>query len=376
MRLVLMVALLGLIGIVPANAVESIPACRLDNSSKVLLAETLGRAIEAYRNLGKDLAIEAVVINPAAPSAGQKTLSAYVVKDGGRGKIGPDGCVTDRAAKGDPLDAISVRGGCVVIAIDRPEIRCSSDAVKLFGDVGQRTGIANPALLYVIGHELAHLYQRRVGEYGGRAEVIDLQSAPAAKLKILRDACDPVAVKRESDADAISLEVLARLLPQSPYRETVFSERGSLYWNIDQLALAADRWQRAATEREFLSQPRLHPSFVPTEFPSPAKTIAANARRFVCEVLSKNRGQVAYPGKSVTHPPLEQRIRRIAEALRPVAEGLPTTGGEQFKPIARLQEDLSPIFTHMYRETGIYLEALRARICTTVNSDRPTGDCR
>ena len=132
-------------------------------------------------------------------------------------------------AKGDPLDAISVRGGCVGIAIDRPEIRCSSDAVKLFGDVGQRTGIANPALLYVIGHELAHLYQRRVGEYGGRAEVIDLQSAPAAKLKILRDACDPVAVKRESDADAISLEVLARLLPQSPYRETVFSERGSLY---------------------------------------------------------------------------------------------------------------------------------------------------
>ena len=374
---VLVLLTFGLAASTPAHAADRIPPCRTDDSSKILLAETLERAIGAYKDIGKGVAIQTVVVNPAATPAAATTLTAYIIRDAAQSKISSEGCITGPLVKGDALDELSVRGGCVVTAIDRLEIRCSSEALKLFSNVGQRSGVANPSLLYVLGHELAHIYQRRMGEYAGRAEAINLQLEPEAKLKLLREACDPVSIKREAEADAMSLEVLAQLLARPPYREAVFSERGSLYWNIDQLALATDAWQRAALEREFISQPQLHPTFVPTEFPTPGKVVETNAKRFVCEVMTKRRGSVLYPGKSVTHPPLEQRLRRIAEALRPVAERLPASGEQQeFKPVARLQEGLSPIFTHMYRETGVYLEAVQSQICTMVNAPNPVAKCR
>ena len=94
-------------------------------------------------------------------------------------------------------------------------------------------------------------------------------------------------------------------------------------------------------------------------------------------MLKKRQGAVLYPGKSVTHPPLEERLRRIAEALEPVATRLPATGAQRdFEPIARLQQDVSPILTHMYRETGVYLEAVQASICTIVNAPAPEASCR
>jgi len=169
---------------------------------------------------------------------------------------------------------------------------------------------------------------------------------------------------------------LTRLLAGPPYREPVFSERGSLYWNIDLLAVATDAWRKAALEREFMSQPAIHASFNPTEFPTPAATIQRNAKRFVCDVLTKRRGTILYPGKSATHPRVEQRLQRIAEALTPIAKGLPATGAARdFEPVARLQGDLSPIFTHIYRETGAYLEALQVQICTAANAANPQASC-
>lgn len=69
-------------------------------------------------------------------------------------------------------------------------------------------------------------------------------------------------------------------------------------------------------------------------------------------------------------------MQRVAEALRPFAAGLPRTGGkEEYKPVAVLQEQLSDIFTFMYRETGVYMEAVQGEICTRVNSDRPADGC-
>jgi hypothetical protein len=252
------------------------------------------------------------------------------------------------------------------------EVRCSASAIRIFGDVGQKTDRANPALLYVLSHELGHLYQRRVGEYAGRAERIDLNRDRASKLKDLQNSCDPTSTRKEDEADAMAVEVLTRTLAQAPYREFFFSERGSLYWNIDQLSLASDAWQKATLKREFLSQPDVHKAFVPTEFPTPAKTVDANARRFVCDVLTKTSGGTFHPLKSLTHPPVQERLRRIAEALQPIAEKLPDNSAQlQFTPIAKLQTDLGPIFTQIYRETGVYLEAVQASICTQVNAPAP-----
>jgi hypothetical protein len=360
-----------------ARALDPVPPCRLDASSKAIVSETLDRTIRTYHALGKPLPIERVEVNQSTSSDNAKVLNVTIVHDAAQGKVSPQGCATAPIANGEPLDALSVRGGCIVVAVERMEMRCSSRALDIFSYIGQRAGRANPALLYVLAHEFAHIYQRRGGEYAGGVERIELSLERGKKVSALRDACDPVNTRREEEADTIALQVLVDLVAAPPYREPVFSERGSLYWNIDLLALAADAWQRNVLEREFISQPAMHPSFTPTQFPTAERVLAVNARRFVCDVLTKRSGVVLYPGKSATHPPLDQRLRRMAEALRPVAQRLPATGAqEDFAPVARLQQDLGPILTHIYRETGVYLEAVQARICTAVNASNPQAACR
>ena len=353
------------------------PSCRLDNAGAARVAEALTWAARAYAAIGQPLLYDKVESNPAQPKALAKTVNVYVVIDAARGQTSPQGCSTGPVLKDDELDAISVRGGCVVVAVDHMEIRCSSQSVRQFSDVGNKAGRANPALLYVLAHEVGHLYQRRVGEYSGRVETIDLKATQAVKLETLRSTCDPTSTKREEDADEMALKVLARLVPAPPYREPLFSEQGSVLWAADQLNLAANAWQQANIEREFMSQPKPHPSFVPTEFPTPPATVEKNAKKFVCDVLTKSTGVANYPGRSLTHPSLEQRMRRVAEALKPVAAALPKTGAQQeYKPISVLQEQLSPIFSVIYKETGVYMEGLQSAICKRVNSEAPAAGCK
>jgi hypothetical protein len=356
------------VGIPTFAYAQQVPACRLDASAQTVVADTVARAAQAYKVLGAALPFDSVAVNPSGKPGG-RTLSVYVIQDASQGDLTAAGCPRGPAKKDEPLDALSVRGGCVVSAVDNREVRCSASAVALFGNIGNKVGRANPALLYVLSHELAHLHQRRMGEYSGRAERINLATPRAAKLQALQDACDPVSTKREEEADALAMGVLKRLLPHPPYQEPLFSQQGSLLWNIDQLALASDAWVQASLEREFISRPRLHKAFVPTEFPTPKRTVEANAKQFVCDVLTKSSGSVLYPGKSTSHPPIEQRLRRIAEALEPIARTLPNDAGRrQFEAVARLQSQVSPILTHIYRETGAYLEGVQSSICTVANA--------
>ena len=280
----------------------SVPSCRMDNTKAATVADALSRSIAAYKAIGVSLPIERIVVNPSTPPPGVGTLTAYVIKDAGRDGVGPDACPIRASKQGEPLDRLSVRGACVVVAVSTMEVRCSATSVEIFARAGENKSRANPALLYVLAHELGHLHQRRDGEYAGRTERIDLGWSRRDRFQALREACDPVSTAREEAADEWALKVLAVLLKAAPYREPVFTEQGSLYWNIDQLALATDAWQRSALEGEFASQPKLHASFTPTQFPTPANVIAANARRFVCEVLQKSKGAVLYPGSPQATP--------------------------------------------------------------------------
>ena len=109
----------------------------------------------------------------------------------------------------------------------------------------------------------------------------------------------------------------------------------------------------------------------------PLKKTKAHAKNFVCQALLKKAGRFRVPVITATHPPPEQRLRHIAEVLKPVAQSLPRTGGNRdFVPFARTQQDTSAIFTFMYRETGVYVEALNNEICTLVNAPDPTSSCR
>ena len=132
---------------------------------------------------------------------------------------------------------------------------------------------------------------------------VDLKQDRASKLKALQDACDPESTRRESEADALALEAMVHALSKPPYREPALSERGSLYWNIDKLALVTAAWQQNSLEREFMSRPAVHRAFQPNEFPTPPRKIEAKAKRFVCDMLGKSKGHISYPAsRSRTHP--------------------------------------------------------------------------
>lgn len=362
-------ALCAIAGCVPAYAAGyRVPTCRLSDHDKGAFGAVLARAAAAYRALGKPLPFQGFVVNGSV-EPGEPTLAVFIVKDASAAGLTREGCVRRERQSDEQLDAISVRGGCVLTSVDRMEIRCSADAVRLFMSMGGRKGAANPALLYVLSHELGHLYQRRVGQYTGRAEKLDLTLDRKVKLQELQDSCDPASTGKEEEADAMAVAVLRSELTKRPYVESAFSERGSLYWNIDLLNQASDAWIKASLERESISQPAVHKSFEPTEFPTPPETIRANARRFVCDVLTLKKGSIFYPSKSLTHPPVEQRIRRISEALEPIAKSLPDNSAERkYTPVARLQTDLGPVFTTIYRETGVYMQELQSNICTMVNA--------
>lgn len=345
------------------------PRCRLDDSSAALVSDTIRRAAQTYRELGKALPFDKVVVNPKAAQIEPTALTVFVVVDANVDGVRADGCASRPAAKDEKLDKLSVQGGCVAVGQDQPELRCSARAVALFGHIGNKLDRTNPALLYVLAHELGHIHQQQVAEYEGRAARIDLAQPRAAKLQMLKTSCDPASTRREEEADSLAVEVMKRLLPNPPYREPLFTERGSLLWNVDQLVLAANAWQKASLELEFISRPAVHKAFVPTEFPTPPSAVSANAQKFVCDVLGGTTGAAYHPLQSTTHPSLDVRMARVAAAMRPIAAGLPNdVARAQFESVARLQSQVSPILTHIYRETGVYMEGVHAAICTMVNS--------
>ena len=353
------------------------PTCRLDATGAQQVETTLRLALQGFKEIGQTLPYDTVVVNPASQLLDPRTLAAYIVRDATVSAVSPSGCVAKVPAtlKGEELDAHSVKGGCVAAA-SGSRIRCSADAVRVFGRPADGTSKQNPALLYVLSHELAHIAQGRPGEYAGRLQSIDLSSSREEKLRGLKEACEPGLTQAEEDADKQALQILERVLPRAPFREPLFSSRGSVLWGVDQLNLAAHSWSALALEREFVGRPRPHQSFEPTEFPTPAPKIQANSKRFVCEVLTKKKGVVAFPGRSSTHPALEVRIQRVAEALLPLAATLPSTdGATDYQPVAKLQRQLSEVFSFMYRGTGDYLQSVQSSVCTRLNSDNPTAGC-
>jgi hypothetical protein len=356
---------------------DDTPACRLNHDYDGVVKMTVQHALAAYKIAGKDIALDRVAVNPANAPSDPRVLSVYVVTNAAEDGIDAKRCATRKFKKGDTLDKLSVTGACFVDSIDRRSILCSSDAVKLFAFAGDNADRASPALLYVLSHEIGHIYQKKPAKYSGQIIKIELASDPVKKLDQLRSRCTPTDTALEEEADEYSLMVLRTSLANAPYRENVFSEQGSLFWNIDLLALAADKWALASIEQEFMGKAKMHKSFEPTEFPTPSVKIKRAAKTLVCEVVRNKSGMIFVPQVSTSHPSAEQRLRRIAEVLKPVARALPKTGGSQeFKPVVRLQLDLGPIFTQIYRETGVYMESLEAEVCTLVNAPEPQKACK
>ncbi len=362
------------LSVIPAES-STVPSCRIDHANAGAVEQAAKVAIRGYKIFGKPLPIDKVVINPShAPTS--ESLAIVIVKDAMVDQVDEAGCLKSSQDSQElgSQDAMSVRGGCVVLASQGHEIRCSSTAIKIFSESTSEGGPANPTLLYVLAHELAHLAQGRQGEFIGKIHHLSLSGSKGNKLKNLRRACDPVLIDKEEEADAWALDVLKQSLHTPIYQEPAFTARGAMYWNIDRIRLAAHEWEQ--NQSRILPDDPFHKAFSPESFPTPPEKIKQAAQQFVCDVATQTKGEVAYPARQSTHPAPEQRLRKIAEALEPLAQSLPGSSERTvFPAFAELQQSVSPIFTHIYRETGVYFDTLHRDICSIVNASDQSLSC-
>lgn len=357
------------------------PSCRFDSSLKEPVRVALDHALEAFKLEKLSLQFTQGVVNSdkAVPPG---WVGIEVVKDATQDEVDSKGCHESEPPKvrQGNMDQISVRGGCYVSGEVPNLIRCSAEAVEAFRAGTSEVRPESPALLYVLAHELAHLHQNRRGEFSGRIETIDLQKPKVVRLQQLEQSCAPGLITKEEEADDIALRILKRNLPAPPYREKVFSAKGSMYWNIDRIRLAANEWSRINLARLNHEAVPIHDTFNPNKhisLPATPRLVKSASKRFLCDVLKPAKRSIRYPVRQSTHPSAEARLRKIAEVLSASASGLPDSDGSQiFHPIAQLQEGVSPIFAFIDREFGVYVDNVHGEICSAVNGGLVEEMCR
>ncbi len=357
------------------------PSCRFDSSLKEPVRVALDHALEAFKLEKLSLQFAEGVVNSDKPIP-PGWVGIEVVKDATQDEVDSKGCHKSEPPKvrQGSMDQVSVRGGCYVSGEMANLIRCSSEAVEAFRAGTSEKRPESPALLYVLAHELAHLHQNRRGEFSGRIETIDLQKPKAVRLQRLEQICAPGLITKEEEADDIALRILRRNLPAPPYRETVFSAKGSMYWNIDRIRLAANAWHRVNLARLNHETVPVHDTFNSNKhisLPATPKLVKSASKRFLCDVLKPAKRSIRYPVRQSTHPSAEARLRKIADVLSASASGLSDSDGSQmFHPIAQLQEGVSPIFAFIDREFGVYVDDVHGEICSAVNGGLVEEMCR
>ena len=360
--------------------VTATPACRFDLSLNEPVRVTLSHALDVFKLEKLTLPFDEVVVNSETPVP-PGWLHVEIVKDATKGQVDQTGCLKHgMESKGEgPLDQFSVPGGCYVSGGLPNLLRCSAGAVNSFmtGSSASRPG--SPALLYVLAHELVHFHQNRRGEFSGKIETVDLHKSKALKLQQLERNCAPALITKEEEADNLALTVLKKRLPDAPYKEPLFSAKGSMYWNIDRIRLAASEWDKLTGHQLGLSEVKVHRTFDPNRsiaLPASATSVKSASQRFVCDVLKSSKGIIRYPARQSTHPSPEARLRKIADILGGSASQMSETGSaEAYQPIANLQEGVSPIFAFFDREFGIYIEKIHSEVCSAVNGGVTEAMC-
>jgi len=336
--------------------------CRLSGVNEPEVEREARRVLAAYARLDRHLLFTTVIVNREA--ARDDTLSIEI--------IAPPSSTCPASVD----DMGEVDGLCVAGADGRPVIRCSAPSIAALITKSE----AAPALFYVLAHEIGHLFRRDEGSFLSDVTSVPLRGARSDRLQALKTACghDPQ-LREEEAADRLTLDALIAVLPTAPLRQPLLSARGSLYWNVDEILLAANRIQKLAAKRPG----KLHPQFDLDRVPLPGtpRCLDWAAERFVCDALS-SRTPVRYPLRASTHPAPEQRLRRIAERVTELVATVSDDGsGLEYKrrvgveAASELQQNVGAILQKLIEEEGEYLEQLHSRVCSIVNLNAAALAC-
>ncbi|HET7433761.1 MAG TPA: hypothetical protein VFN10_03505 [Thermoanaerobaculia bacterium] len=338
-------------------AATSNSACRVDRASAPVVEATAKHVLTALQLRNHDLPFDRVIVNGGAPA--EHALRIDIVADT------PARCFVEGLCQAAPGGAMS--------------IRCSAGGVATLIDKGAEN--AQPALAYVLAHEIGHLLRHDDGLFLRDVATIALTGTRAERLRVLKRGCDTDPnLAEEEAADETALVTLADVVPQPPYRQKFLNTRGSLYWNVDEILLAADRLQK----REATQSLPVHPLFDPDKHPSrdDAPFFAWAAQRFACDALTATKGVVRYPLPASSHPAPEQRLRRIAEKIETVAKVVVDDKGRNdyqrrtgSEAAAELQQNVGAILSKLLEQEGRYYAALHEQVCSIVNLDAAGLDC-
>ncbi|HEU4408668.1 MAG TPA: hypothetical protein VFS43_25635 [Polyangiaceae bacterium] len=286
------------------------PACRLDTRWNSLLERSIEMVLEQRRRTHPAEAMPDVHVgrDDRQENGG---IHVAVVRDAYVGEVDRDGCflanppeITSRP--GPPkLDSVSVAGSCDVAG---RRLRCADGAVAaLQGARGAGADFPSAALLFVIAHELGHVFRGRSAGGVEPTPVVQLGAPVREKIQTITDFCGGEGVlDEELAADKFAQEALAGLLRRPPYYERGLGEAASVEQLGREVALGADALDTWSAKR--LGATNVH-------------RIPFRQLSF-CSLMSRTQGVVLLPRLRGTHPRGARRSADLSSRFRDVARGL------------------------------------------------------
>lgn len=204
-----------------------------------------------------------------------------------------------------------VSAGCVA---KRPgNVQCAAGAIAALTE-GDET--ANPALLFVLAHEVGHLAQSDDDTaFSGQPPYVDGTAKTETKLEGIRRACQSFkdGIARERDADDRAMSVLEHLLndPSNDFGGKAMSGP-DLSNRVRLAAMRLEVWLGEPNGRHDRTLvDRVDTQHLPSS-PGEARKLADAS---LCYVLGAKSGRIAIPVFRGDHPDPADRLSRVSAAL-------------------------------------------------------------
>ena len=299
-----------------STAFSRTPECRLDNRLAHVVKQAIHHSIDAYKIEGLNIPFALLPINPRSEYDGYRV---ELVLDARNEEVDAFGCIEESIGSTTiaDKDRISVDGVCKIPFGKQTLLRCSVEALTIVQ--GQSDSDPSPALLYVMAHEIAHFLEQDFGAFTSQNNVINLSQPNVDKFRAVEKGCvHKNEVSREREADRKAINVLSHWLSQSPYRNSILSERAAILQNLNILRLGADQIAKWAQENNPLDAkptPFIFDANAEITLPANQQRIIWARNRFVCDLRTATKGTYAYPLLRRSHPSAEVRMQRVAERM-------------------------------------------------------------
>ncbi len=268
-----------------------------------------------------------------------------------------------------PTDLPSV---CRVERVEeaRAVVRCSAKALRA---LDLAPGSPDPAILFVVAHEVAHVLLGHGGDFIDPTLVVDRATPVGSRLSKIIEGCTSreESVKAEEAADAEALRVLERAISEPAYTEEFVQPAARRTLFVGRLRQAAAELaavsapDSSAQLPEVLDSPRL---------PVDEAYVAWASERVLCDAVHAKK-PLLVPLRNTTHPDAASRMAALSERLT----GGTAAAGEREagRPVSHLLSSLGSVFERIDADEAEFRAGLIPAMCTRARLARAQSplDC-